>query len=142
MVSLSSAEADAPDDLADTPLKRETLSLNTTHLFQHVLFDFDEYELVEGAKAYLKETYDFLASDPSLHIVIHGHTDGVGTIPYNLRLSNSRCKAVASYFVELGLPKERVSWKGHGGSLPIALNSTPEGRRQNRRVEFILTKIE
>jgi outer membrane protein OmpA-like peptidoglycan-associated protein len=142
MVTLSSTEAETPDDIADASIKKETFSLNTTHLFQHVLFDFDEYELVDGAKAYLKETYDFLASDPSLHIVIHGHTDGVGTVPYNLQLSNSRCESVVSYFIELGLPKERVSWKGHGGSLPIALNTTPEGRRQNRRVEFILTKIE
>lgn len=142
MVTLSSNDADTTSDLADTSLKKETLSLNTTHLFQHVLFDFDQYELLEGAKVYLKETYDFLAADPSLHIVIHGHTDGVGTKPYNLRLSNDRCEAVASYFIDLGLPKERVSWKGHGGSLPIAVNTTPEGRSQNRRVEFILTKIE
>ena len=66
MVSLSSAEVDAAVDVAAISLKKETLSLNTTHLFQHVLFDFDEYELLEGAKVYLKETFDFLP--PSLNI--------------------------------------------------------------------------
>jgi len=142
MVSLLSTEKAVSELLVDAPIKKEALSLNTTHLFQHVLFDFDEFELLEGAKVYLKETYDLLASDPSLHIVIHGHTDNVGTAPYNLKLSNNRCKAVAGYFIDLGLPKERISWKGHGGSLPIALNTSAEGRRQNRRVEFILTKIE
>ncbi len=142
MVSLTGPESDVEDILADTSVKKKALTLNTTHLFQHVLFDFDEFELIEGAKVYLKETYEFLASDPSLHIVIHGHTDDVGTAPYNLKLSNNRCKAVADYFITLGLPKDRISWKGHGGSLPIALNTTVEGRRQNRRVEFILTKME
>ncbi|NNJ89082.1 MAG: OmpA family protein, partial [Eudoraea sp.] len=142
MVSLTNTEEYSQEDLVDISLKKEDLTLNTPHLFQHVLFDFDEYELIEGAKAYLKETYDLLASDPSLHIVIHGHTDGVGTVPYNMKLSNDRCESVANYFIDLGLSKERISWKGHGGSLPVALNSTPEGRSQNRRVEFILTKIE
>jgi outer membrane protein OmpA-like peptidoglycan-associated protein len=142
MVSLSRADLDTPVAITVTSQDTKTYSLNTTHLFDHLLFDFDEYQLLEAAKTYLKQTYDFLESDPSLHIVIHGHTDAVGTAAYNSKLSNSRCKAVANYFMALGLPKERVSWKGHGGSLPIASNATPEGRRQNRRVEFILTKIE
>ncbi len=142
MVSLSNAAEVAVEELADTPSVKESYSLNTTHLFEHVLFDFDEYELLEGAKVYLKETFDYLAANSSLNIVIHGHTDDVGTDLYNLRLSRSRCEAVANYFISLGLSKERISWKGHGGSLPIAVNTTSEGRRQNRRVEFILTKIE
>ena len=142
MVSLSRANSEPSHAIADSSKDKTSYSLNTTHLFDHVLFDFDEYQLLEAAKTYLKQTYDFLESDPSLHIVIHGHTDAVGTAAYNLKLSDSRCKAVADYFMTLGLPKERVSWKGHGGSLPIASNATPEGRRQNRRVEFILTKIE
>ncbi len=117
-------------------------SLNVPHLFQHVLFDFDKFELLDSAKSYLKETYDYLMKDPSLHIVIHGHTDNVGMADYNMKLSGSRCRAVVEYFTGMGLEEDRISWKGHGGSLPIADNSTPEGRQQNRRVEFILTRIE
>ncbi len=121
---------------------KEMPTLNTPHLFQHVLFDFDEYRLLDSAKDYLKETYDFLIKDSSLHIVIHGHTDAVGLADYNMRLSGNRCKAVVEYFTGLGLPEDRISWKGHGGSLPVADNSTAAGRRQNRRVEFILTRME
>ena len=142
MVSLTSAGT-IPEDLAknkDTAKTRP--SLNTPHLFQHVLFDFDEYFLLDSAKAYLKETYEYLMDDPSLHIVIHGHTDDVGLPAYNMQLSGSRCRAVVDYFTSLGLPQERISWKGHGGSLPIADNATAEGRQQNRRVEFILTRID
>lgn len=116
-------------------------SLNTPHLFQHVLFDFDEYRLLDSARDYLKETYDFLMADPTLHIVIHGHTDDVGRPDYNMTLSGNRCRAVVDYFRGLGLPANRISWQGHGGTLPIAENSTAEGRQKNRRVEFILTRM-
>ncbi|MBT8281712.1 MAG: OmpA family protein, partial [Muriicola sp.] len=107
-----------------------------------VLFDFDKYLLLDSAKAYLRETYEFLVEDPSLNIIIHGHTDDIGLASYNMKLSGNRCKAVVDYFTELGLSHERISWKGHGGNLPVADNATPEGRQQNRRVEFILTKME
>ncbi len=123
-------------------MESETYTLNQKHMFKHVLFNFDEYQLLDSAKIGLKKTYDFLNSDPSLHIVIHGHTDGVGTENYNLNLSKNRCEAVAAYFLQLGLPKDRISWQGHGGTLPIAENTTDSGRQKNRRVEFILTKQE
>jgi outer membrane protein OmpA-like peptidoglycan-associated protein len=142
MVSLMAKGDNIQAEKMDKTKGRETMALNTPHLFQHLLFDFDEYVLLDSAKAYLKETYDFLVSDTSLHIVIHGHTDGIGSKSYNLKLSGDRCEAVVNYFIELGLPGNRISWQGHGGELPVADNSTAEGRQQNRRVEFILTKLE
>jgi outer membrane protein OmpA-like peptidoglycan-associated protein len=142
MVSLQPAGSASTTGIARTLTPGETPSLNTPHLFQHVLFDFDQYLLLESAKSYLKETFDFLMADPSLQIVIHGHTDNIGLPEYNMRLSGNRCRAVVDYFTALGLPVERISWKGHGGSLPVADNTTAEGRQQNRRVEFILTRVE
>jgi len=142
MVTLISTDADINSTVVSNDVQDGPPSLNTPHLFQHVLFDFDEYLLLDSARTYLKETYDFLLSDPSLHIVIHGHTDGIGSRDYNLQLSGNRCKAVVAYFQELGLPPDRITWKGHGGSLPIADNATVEGRQKNRRVEFILTKMD
>ncbi len=141
MVSLKPAGNISSDQATDEVASRETPSLNTPHLFKHVLFDFDEYLLLDSAKAYLKETYDYLQDDPSLHITIHGHTDGIGLPDYNMQLSGNRCRAVVEYFTFLGLPEERISWKGHGGSQPIADNTTAAGRQKNRRVEFILTKM-
>ncbi|MEY8021469.1 OmpA family protein [Muriicola sp. SD30] len=142
MVSLISNNTKATNTLAAEQPTDGPPSLNTPHLFQHVLFDFDEYLLLDSAKVYLKNTYDFLVEDPSLHIIIHGHTDTIGLPAYNMKLSGNRCKAVVNYFTELGLSPERISWKGHGGSLPVADNTTPDGRQKNRRVEFILTKME
>ncbi|NER10601.1 Outer membrane protein OmpA [Muriicola jejuensis] len=141
MVSLMPPDNGKTGVIAGRTAGESTPSLNTPHLFQHVLFDFDEYHLLDSAREYLKETFDFLMADPTLHIVIHGHTDGIGLPEYNMKLSGNRCKAVVDYFTGLGLPEARISWKGHGGSLPVADNATPEGRQQNRRVEFILTRM-
>ncbi|MEN8788179.1 MAG: OmpA family protein, partial [Flavobacteriaceae bacterium] len=75
-----------------------------------------------------------------LHIHIDGHTDNVGAPAYNTALSGYRCKAVAKYLVQLGLKQDRISWRAHGGETPIADNTTDEGRKLNRRVEFILNR--
>ena len=140
MVSLVSKGQSNVQPVVDTESNIESYALNKPHLFEHVLFDFDRYKLLSTAKVHLKKTYDYLKANPSLHIVIHGHTDDVGTADYNTRLSNNRCRAVADYFLALGLSKERISWVGHGGTLPIAENTSATGRQKNRRVEFILTK--
>jgi len=140
MVSLVSKGQSDAQPVVDAESRIESYALNKTHLFKHVLFDFDTYTLLSSAKEHLKKTYDYLKADPSLRMVIHGHTDNIGTSNYNQRLSNNRCRAVVDYFLILGLSKERISWEGHGGALPIADNTSATGRKKNRRVEFILTK--
>ncbi|MBT8264154.1 MAG: OmpA family protein, partial [Muriicola sp.] len=140
MVSLKSKNQSSLQPVVDVETNNESYELNKTHLFKHVLFDFDKYTLLSSAKEHLKKTYDYLEEDPSLRMVIHGHTDNIGTPGYNHRLSNKRCKAVADYFLALGLAEDRISWEGHGGTLPITENTSAAGRQKNRRVEFILTK--
>ncbi|NNE02390.1 MAG: OmpA family protein [Eudoraea sp.] len=140
MVSLKSKNQSSLQPVVDAETNNESYELNKTHLFKHVLFDFDKYTLLSSAKEHLKKTYDYLEEDPSLRMVIHGHTDNIGTPGYNHRLSNKRCKAVADYFLALGLAEDRISWEGHGGTLPITENTSAAGRQKNRRVEFILTK--
>lgn len=67
---------------------------------------------------------------------VSGHTDNVGSDASNLRLSQSRAAAVKKYLVAKGLSSTKIISVGLGESLPIASNDTPEGRQQNRRVEF------
>jgi succinyl-CoA synthetase beta subunit len=77
-----------------------------------------------------------LASCPSIKTQVEGHTDSVGSDESNLKLSQRRADAVATYMTSQGLAKERVSAKGYGESKPIGDNATEEGRAKNRRVEF------
>ena len=120
----------------------EPIALNKSHRFQNVLFEFDRYLLLDTAKSDIQRLYSYLETNADLSIHIDGHTDNVGSANYNRILSNYRCEAVADYLVQLGLEKDRISWSAHGGTNPIADNKTDEGRRLNRRVEFILVKTE
>ncbi|MDW8088236.1 MAG: OmpA family protein [Bacteroidia bacterium] len=80
---------------------------------------------------------EFLKNHPEIRLRIHGHTDIGDRDPnYNQRLSEERAKAVRQYLIQKGVEPERLEAVGHGNKRPIADNSTPEGRAQNRRVEF------
>lgn len=74
-------------------------------------------------------------------IMVRGHTDNVGTREYNLALSKRRADAIAAMLGEGGFPFDRIDAKGLGFSLPIADNSTAEGRAKNRRVVIIVQII-
>ncbi|MEM7382583.1 MAG: OmpA family protein, partial [Bacteroidota bacterium] len=125
---------------AELPPKSLEYELDKSMVFENVLFSFDKYELKNKAKAELTRIYEYLKTDTSLKIYIEGHTDTSGGKTYNQRLSENRCLAVADFMRSLGLEADRLHWKGHGGSRPIADNTTEEGRRQNRRVEFVISR--
>jgi len=104
-----------------------------------VLFDFDKAEVKPEAKRQLAVVLQALKEQPALQTLIVGHTDSVGTDAYNLKLSQRRAEAVATYLVQQGVsrPTIKTDWKGE--SAPVASNATAEGRAQNRRVEITLT---
>ena len=70
-------------------------------------------------------------------IEIVGHTDDVGDNAYNMALSEERANSVRDYLVSIGLDPNKIVTTGKGESMPIASNSTPEGRAQNRRVQIL-----
>jgi outer membrane protein OmpA-like peptidoglycan-associated protein len=75
--------------------------------------------------------------NPGLNFVVEGHTDSDGEDAKNMSLSEARAKAILEKMVELGISEGRLKTKGWGESKPIAGNDTPEGKAQNRRVEFV-----
>jgi outer membrane protein OmpA-like peptidoglycan-associated protein len=84
----------------------------------------------------LDQIIDFMRLDPSLTMVVRGHTDSAGDDIENLALSQRRAEAVVAYAVEQGINPSRLDPQGRGSREPIADNSTPEGRERNRRLEF------
>ena len=124
----------------DADLVTENYELDKIHIFKSVLFNFDEFSLLDSAKTDIQKIYNYLDANKSLQITVDGHTDNIGTLAYNQYLSDRRCSAVAQYLIELGLSEDRISWKGHGGMVPIASNDTEEGRQKNRRVAFVISK--
>lgn len=72
---------------------------------------------------------------------VTGHTDSTGSAAHNQRLSERRAATVAEYLVAQGNNPQRFQVLGMGQTEPIASNSTPEGRAQNRRVEIRIVPL-
>jgi outer membrane protein OmpA-like peptidoglycan-associated protein len=77
---------------------------------------------------------------PTLIIEIGGHTDNVGTPESNIKLSQERANAVRNYIINKGIAANRITAKGYGDTMPVADNSTEEGRSKNRRTEVSIIK--
>ena len=100
-----------------------------------VYFDFDKYSIRPDAAPVLDEAAQII-KDEHLSVVAEGHTDGIGTVKYNLGLSRRRASSVRDYLIAHGIAPDRIETEGYGKSRPIASNDTVEGRAQNRRVEL------
>jgi len=104
-----------------------------------VLFDTGSATLKPGAREKLARVAGILASHPDLKIEIEGHTDSVGGDDYNQHLSERRAESVRAYLVQQKIPSSAVGAEGFGESRPVASNTTPAGRQQNRRVELVVS---
>jgi outer membrane protein OmpA-like peptidoglycan-associated protein len=107
-----------------------------------VRFDTNKSTLTTTAKANLDKLVPVFKSYADTDIVIYGYTDSTGSAEYNLNLSQQRANSVEKYLESKGLNMSRFKMVGMGIADPIATNDTPEGRSQNRRVEFAITANE
>ena len=105
-------------------------------ILKNIFFETDSFRLKPESQGQLREMTDFMTKNPGLVIEIGGHTDSQGSEDYNLILSGKRADAVVSSLINLGVSPSRIKSKGYGFSIPLADNSSEEGRSQNRRTEF------
>ena len=104
-----------------------------------VRFDTNKSTLTSTAKANLDKLVPVFNQYPDTNIQIYGYTDSTGTVEHNLTLSEQRAASVKTYLATKGISAARFNTSGLGIADPIATNDTPEGRSQNRRVEFAIT---
>ena len=105
-------------------------------ILRGINFDFDKYNIKPQFEAVLNEAAATLMKRPEIKIVIEGHTDSIGSVEYNQKLSERRAKSVYDYFLKKGVSASRMKTIGYGKSRPKADNATEEGRAINRRVEL------
>ena len=99
-------------------------------------FELEKADLTKQGANTLDLVAEQLARLPELPVVIAGYSDSRGNAARNLELSERRAAAVKRYLVGQGFPVDRLESVGYGSARPIADNSTLEGRRANRRIEF------
>jgi OOP family OmpA-OmpF porin len=104
-------------------------------------FDFDKSNIKPEFAPVLDEAAQILKDNPSVQVVIEGHTDSIGSDAYNQRLSERRARSVKQYLVSRGVEASRLETVGKGEREPIAPNTkdgrdNPEGRAMNRRAEL------
>ncbi|MFY7912762.1 MAG: OmpA family protein [Emticicia sp.] len=97
-------------------------------------FESSSDHLTPEAKGILDDISSVLSRYPYTEIFIEGHADSSGNQWNNKKLSEMRAKAVALYFKAHDVTADRLAIAGYGATRPIESNSTPEGRRRNRRV--------
>lgn len=98
--------------------------------------ELEPYELTR-----LEPVLNTLRKHPNTRVHIEGHTDSDGTQSYNQQLSENRAKNVAFHLMDNGITRDRIQTYGYGEERPIASNSTIEGKRENRRVTFLISEI-
>jgi len=109
----------------------------TTLVLHGVYFASDKAELTEASRSVLDGVAVQLQAYPEVRVEVAGHTDSTNTEPYNQALSERRAEAVRAYLESRGVAAERMTAHGYGESVPIADNTTFEGRTLNRRVELV-----
>ncbi len=97
-------------------------------------FKYNSSQLTKKSEALLDSIVEIINENSTSSYDIQGHTDAHGNEDYNIKLSTSRAGKVKAYLVEKGINKDTLVAKGFGSSVPIADNSTNEGRLKNRRV--------
>ncbi|GAB4384404.1 MAG: hypothetical protein Kow0075_16420 [Salibacteraceae bacterium] len=113
-----------------------------TIVFRNILFDFDKYDLRPKSIEELNKVTNYMMKKPEVEVRIDGHADWIGTVEYNLKLSERRALAAYNYIAKQGISEARLSYQFFGESVPIAPNANPdgtdnpEGRQLNRRCEF------
>ncbi|MBP1772228.1 MAG: OmpA family protein, partial [Holophagaceae bacterium] len=105
-------------------------------------FEIDRVAIERDDLERLAVVGTFLTKYPDTTAVIEGHTDNVGTEEHNLALSKQRAESVVTYLVDTGhVDRSRLSAVGYGFARPIGDNATEEGKRQNRRINAVVSCV-
>ncbi len=103
-----------------------------------ILFDVNKATLKQDLKTSLAKVAGILSVYQQFNVSVEGNTDNTGSEEHNMKLSQQRADNVMNFLVEQGIDASRLTAKGLGMTMPVADNSTKEGRQKNRRVDLVI----
>jgi outer membrane protein OmpA-like peptidoglycan-associated protein len=124
--------------VVDLIVNLKPIEVGMSYNLNDIYFDFNSADLRPESKIVIEEFKNFLFENPTIKVSIQGHTDNVGNDQDNLILSESRARSVYQHLLDLGMPANRIDYKGFGESKPVVSNATESGRSRNRRTEFVI----
>lgn len=124
--------------VADAKFMADGISSTGHVAIYGIYFDFNKSDVKPESEPALNEIAKLLSENPKLKVFIVGHTDNVGGIDYNMKLSQARADAVVKALTtKYKVNPQRMKAYGVGQLSPVAPNKTEEGRAKNRRVELV-----
>ena len=124
--------------------KSEQVTETESAVFKTILFHFSKISLSNDAKAEVENIVEYLKENKDVKMEIIGYTDSKGKSKFNRELSKKRADVIKGMLVKKGISAKRLKTKGLGDKNPVAANKNDdnsdnlEGRKLNRRVEFII----
>lgn len=140
-VSLKKLPPILPIPVAEDALSQATLEEGKVIRLNYIFFDSGKADFLPRSFRELNTLLRILQEHPDMVIQVRGHTDNLGTEEYNLDLSMRRAKNVVAFLTTHGIEGDRLSYQGLASHEPIADNEYEEGRKRNRRVEFLIMKM-
>ena len=128
--------AGSDDNLVNKTIELKNIAIGSKIALRNIFFDHGKASLRTESNAELERLVKLMQDVPNLKIEISGHTDNTGSATINDVLSQQRAEAVVTYLKGKGISAARLTAKGYGSNLPVAVNTSEEGRQMNRRTEF------
>ncbi|TMI66078.1 MAG: flagellar motor protein MotB [Bacteroidetes bacterium] len=126
----------SPDSIYEKNITLSPIEKDASIVLKNIFFETNKFNLKSESQSELDKLVQLLNENPTLKIEISGHTDSIGKAPDNLKLSQSRAKAVVDYLISKKITATRLTSKGFGSTKPVAPNKTEDGRAMNRRTEM------
>ena len=110
-------------------------------IIHDITFEYDSTEMTGDYQRVLSELAKHLSEITYSSLTVVGYTDSLGSVAYNQKLSERRANAIRNYLIaEFHISPEKITAEGRGPADPLADNGNFQGRLQNRRVEFNITR--
>ncbi|MEI9478589.1 MAG: CHAT domain-containing protein, partial [Deltaproteobacteria bacterium] len=125
--------------LSKAPVTRDLIITASPRVSTHILFDTGSPQISKESRKQMEEILAAFKSKElnNAQLRIEGHTDNIGNPGYNLKLSRKRAESVYQYLKKGGIKEDLLSFAGKGDTEPVSDNGTEQGRKQNRRVDFV-----